>query len=472
MKGIFTILGLAISISLCAQSSDKETAISFLNKQVQYNIECLINPEIQDIVNADILDASLDINLGNKYNDVSIYSRVLLKSESVNAIIEGKYYLPSAPEFIQALNKDFKLKTEEDGIKLRSLFFKFDDESRGEFFTLEDKWYFIISERFGDISGYVVSVDKNGSILNIVSKTLKIEKPETCMGSASNIRFEKPSENYIGKALRTEIENELKEQANYSFELEPVENENLAIQLYNGTLLTKQLRADGIETVSENPFMMLAENDNFSVVESKSELFKNQSFQKDVSAHFKIKTDAEAQLFQDFVDQFLEVEDEHKKFYKEDDIWVFVREESFGDLSGLLVSVNENGSIKHFDECKIDAEHMMGLRMKDEKFVVDFAFKLDEPTSTEHTISDTGKLPVIISYNADMVNAAGGWILTRMNGKDVGFSASTTMVSPFKSDIPGEYLGKGNHKIEYLLIPSGQDTSKPLASILLNIEVK
>jgi hypothetical protein len=471
MKRIFTILGLALSLSLFAQSSDKEKAISYLNEQVHCNIECIVNPAVQDIVNADILNASLDINLGDKYYDASIYSRILLKSESVNASIEAKYYLFTSPEFIQALNPDFKLKTEEDGVKLRSLLFKFDDESRGEFFTVEDKWYFIKSEFFEDISVYVVSVDGEGNILNIVLKDLEIEKPETCMGSASNIRLDKPAEDYLSEASKAEIESMLYEQANYSFELEPIENKTLAIQLYNGELSETQLLADGVEASSSYSFVMLAKNDNFSVVRSKSKLFENQSFREEVIAGYKINTTAEAQAFQDFIDQFLYAEDEHKIFYKEDDIWVFVREESFGDLSGLLVSVNENGGIKHLDECKIDAMHMTRLRMKDENFIVDFAFKLEEPTSTEQTISDTEELPVIISFNAETVNAAGAWILTRMNGKDVGFAASTTMESPFKEAIPGGYLGKGDHTIEYLLIPSGQDTSNPLGSVLLNITV-
>lgn len=472
MKRTFTFLGLALSVCLFAQNSDNEKAINYLNSQVQCNIECIINPAVQDIINADILDASIAINLGDKYFDATIFSRVLLKNESVNASFEASYYLLTSPEFIQALNKDFTLKTEKDGINLRSLFFIFDDESRGEFFTVDDKWYFIRSEFFGDISVYVVSVDEKGKILNIESKDLEIEKPETTMGSASNIRFDKPAQDYLSEARKAEIENMLYEQANYSFTLEPIENETLDLKLYNGKLFETQLLADDVEASSEYSFVMLAKNDDFSVLNSKAKLFDNQRFLEEVIAHFKINTNAEAQAFEIFVDQFLDAEEDHKKIYKEEDIWIFVREESFGDFSGLMVSVDENGGIKNLDECQIDAEHKLRLRMKDESFIVDYAFNLEEPASTEQTLSDTDNLPVTISFNADMVNAAGAWILTRMNGKDVGFSASTTMESPFTDEIPGKYLGKGNHKIEYLLIPSGQDTSSPLGSIIFNIKIK
>lgn len=103
----------------------------------------------------------------------------------------------------------------------------------------------------------------------------------------------------------------------------------------------------------------------------------------------------------------------------------------------------------------------------------DFAFKLTKPTKNELTVNVYDEISVEITFNAEAVNETGAYIAIMADGNMVRFIAATTMESPFNNTISAKTLGKGEHTVEYLLLPSGsQDPSKALAkvSIQLNIE--
>ncbi len=103
----------------------------------------------------------------------------------------------------------------------------------------------------------------------------------------------------------------------------------------------------------------------------------------------------------------------------------------------------------------------------------DFAFKLVKPSSNKQVMKMSDKLPVEITFNADAVNDTGAYIATFSNGKFVGFSAATTMKSPFKTTIYASYFSAGKHLVEYMLLPSGtKEPAKALAKIAINVEIK
>lgn len=466
---IFTVM---LSTNLLAQGKGIDEVRNFIEKQVETKINCIIDRDMQQIIAADIFETDLVVNLGNEYNDVNIYSRIILKGDNKDIQFETGYTMLESPDFIQFFHKDFRLKTEKDGINLRSLFFKFDNESRDNFFQIEDKWYFIRSEFFEKNSGYVVEVDNKGKIQSIESfYNLEIEKPAETMGDAYNILFKQSEDKNIDPAIKIAIENNLRDKANYDFELSPLDCD-LDLQFYSGKLLYSEIYSNGTESTIEYPFVVIEKNGEIILEESESNLFSNNLFIEAMLEKFKIRDNSEAQIFQDFIDRYLDVEEEHKKFYKEDDIWVFVREESFGDLNGLLVYVNDEGTIKSMDKSDISKENFLRIKMKDKDFEADYAFALIKPTTTSIKVKKTEEVEIEISFNEDMVNAKGAWILTRVNGEDMGFCAGTSMTSPFTDSIPCSYLGKGTHFIEYLLLPPGRNTDNPLEIFSLKVIVK
>ena len=103
----------------------------------------------------------------------------------------------------------------------------------------------------------------------------------------------------------------------------------------------------------------------------------------------------------------------------------------------------------------------------------DFSFKLVRPDSNDQIIDKTDKLSVEITFDAAAVNKIGAYIATVADSKMVGFSAATTMESPFTDEIPATHLGEGKHIVEYMLLPSGsKDQAEALANIAINLEVK
>ncbi len=92
---------------------------------------------------------------------------------------------------------------------------------------------------------------------------------------------------------------------------------------------------------STETFIAAARDDVYSVFK------KNEELAADVSGDF-ILNEKSALLFQDALDVLFPVghfAEKHKAFYKNDDHWVFVRDESFGELTGIIVKVDGDGKV-------------------------------------------------------------------------------------------------------------------------------
>ena len=66
---------------------------------------------------------------------------------------------------------------------------------------------------------------------------------------------------------------------------------------------------------------------------------------------FKLKTETDANDFEQMLDVFFPVFfSGGKDIYQDGDTWVFVREESFGELNGILVTVDGDGVVLKIEE--------------------------------------------------------------------------------------------------------------------------
>lgn len=101
-----------------------------------------------------------------------------------------------------------------------------------------------------------------------------------------------------------------------------------------------------------------------------------------------------------------------------------------------------------------------------------FKFNFVTPAENPVTIEAGKDLDLVVEFNADAVNERGAWIETVFDGKGGGMYYSSTMESPYNTDIPGKVLTPGKHIVEYFIQPSGSNTDNPLASIKLDIIVE
>lgn len=464
---------LVFSIKCVAVTKEFEEPRQYLEKAVKTNVNCLLAGTTQEVFSADLFSAVLAINLGNQYNDAAIIEAYVLRSGNSNSIFTSVNELLKSPEFTTGFNKKFRLTTEEDGILFRSLMYNLDNETRGWFYKEGNRWYFVKSDFFGDISGYVVTTNTKGQIQEIeYQNKLEITKPAETWGTASNVRFEKPGKDYISESEKKNIGSELSEYASYSFELSALTIPQIDnVKLFNAALVVVETY-DGGQSSFKRPFMLLQKGTSYEVIESKEKLLKSELFASVVMPVFPLHSEEDAKQFQKFLDGITEVQEDVKANYKKEDIWFFIRSKSFDELYGYMVKVNPDGSIKYWDYTEISDEAVLKFRMKDPDFKVDYAFELNQPKNTVVEISESENVEVEITFNAEAVNAMGAWILTMVNSEKVGMSASTSMESPFTDAIPGSYLKQGTHLIEYLLLPSGQDITKPLGKVKINVVVK
>ncbi len=470
----FLVAYLIIFTATSAIGQEKNNAAeTYMNSQVKHKNTVLIAKEKQEILSVDIIESQLVVNIGDKYNDVNIVNGYFIKDGKKLTSFKSFSKILSSQDFIDALKK-FKLKTEQNGVEFRSLLFALDNESRGKFFEKDGKWIFVRSEFFGDVSGYEITTDKKGRIQSIAFVDKKMELPEKTMGSASNKRFKKVDENYLSKKTKKQLTEELSKMVIvYGFKTEKIEipDVKLNINIYEGKLEIQE-EENGIIHATKYQFVLLEKDGNHSVIKSKSKIMENHLFVDALKEKFSLKNKEDAAEFEKFLDILNPANKEAKDCYMKENIWFFVRNNQAEAAESYMVMTDKAGKIKYMDYFEITDEQILRFKMKDPEFKADFNFVLEQPTKTTLSMKESEEMPVKISFNPDAVNAAGAWIMTRLDGKPAGMSAATTMESPFTDDIPGKYLKKGKHKVEYLLLPPGQSTDNPYGVITLEIEVK
>lgn len=456
-----------------------EAAKKYLENQVKQTEEILITKKQQDVLDADIIEASLSIRLGDEYNMNHISSACFIKQngklyafENTSAMIEK-----SSGEFIKAFNPNFTLKTEEDAIKLRSIFFALDHNTKGKIFKQDDKWCFVQQDWFGELQYYEVTTNNAGKVTAIAFVEKKTDMPEETMGENKQNQIFNNENETVSQSDQQQIKKGLQKFFDsYTFDLVPIKFEGLenSLNLFDGKLSVKVVYEDNMSSSSFFQFVLLENNKKYDIIRDREGLLYNKEFVHLLSEKLTINNEAEAQQFEKLLDEIKTADKFEKKHYKKDNVWCFVREKTFDDLEGFLVLVDKNGKILYVDHSRnINDAAILKIKTYDPNFKLDYAFTLVEPTSKKISLKGNKKVPIKITYNADAVNAQNAYIAAFVDGNMNGFSAGTTMESPFTDEIESKYFDNGKHTLRYALLQSGtRDPNKNFAAIDIEITVE
>ena len=480
MKTILISILAFINLTAFGQNNVEQTKIKdYLKSTIQNKNTLLISNISQNIVASDIIKSSLTINTGDKYNNNTIQELYFIKTDNKLTSFKNLSELLASNEFLESIkSKKFKLTTEEDGIAFQSILKLMDNERGLGFFIEENTWYFIRDKFFDDVKAYVVTTDKNGQITNIAYENkLKKVLPETVLKAGETTNYSN-SEATFSKKDSVYMRNYLFDNTNYKFEVTPLNFysiNKISSILINKCNLKVTEGDEGSSFTNNTPFVLVSNNNEY-IKTSINELLETSLFLKSLQEKYTLKTEDDARLFQYVLDDLSPVSKfdiELKTFYKKDNMWFFVREKSFDDLKGYILLVDEKNKVSHIEYTTISEKNILRLKMKDPNFKVDYKFKLVQPTSNKITLKQGKGLNVEISFDAEMVNAIGAWILTRRDGKDAGMHAATTMKSPFTDKIPSEALENQFHTYKYFLLKNGgTDIENALGVIKIEIEVE
>ncbi len=471
------MLIIASSQSLLAQK-DLNDVRQYLDKQIKSGTRLLLTKEQQNVLNANIAEARMTLNVKTAYGESDFLHLYFIINKGTVHSFSNTSEMIVSKEFIEAINPNFKLKTEEDAANFRAILSTFDREmrqSRNKVFKKDNKWCFTNKNWFGELSFYEVSCSAQGKVTNIKFAKEKIKITELPVEikpyyKNDDLKLSASDEKLIDKAVKKVLKV-------YSFHVEPltVDGLSLNLKLFSANLAALKLYNNGIAEAENKSFIVIDNKKTYNTVANEQELFYNKVFIKALSEKISIQNETDAKKFEAILDANLKpAEKEYKKFYKKENIWCFVRDKFFEDLSGILVLVNKKGKIIHIEEfTKINDEAILSMKTHDPDFKLDYKFTLVEPASNKIKVKSGEEVNVKITFDNDAVNAKNGYIATFYKGEMVGFSTSSTMESPFTDDIPVKKLDKNTKNVvKYALMPSGRKDIKDAFKVIeVEIEV-
>lgn len=480
IKYLFSVLML---FPTCMYGQSNDEILKYLESTVKLDYRYVTNGALIQISDIELIEARIEVNMYNDEYGGQVISSYLVKQGGQVKQIPTPATLIELPEFYQTIKSSFKLKSPEDGLVLQTALNVICQEERNEgFFSVGTKWYFIRSDFFG--SYFIAETDTNGNIIKIKhTKGIEAEIPDDLHFDnevKSYPDFDVPEISATDKEKATKF---AKENLDYRFEIEAGMSEFFnkisAAKFYEVKFIIMQKQGD---EKYEGLYFANLITYNGKIISS-AKIWETDLFLESTTPVFHLTTDADAKLFQDFLNE-MESKADGVRFYKKDDLWVFVRDESFGNENGYIVKTNKKGNIECIGFSNFAESDFLRFRMQDPDFKVDYGFRLKSPTETTFTYNkeelniaagesgDCEYIEVEIEFNEHAVNAMGAWILTRFNGENEGVFASTNMTSPFTDNISVSKLEKGKHKVEYLLLRPGQETNAPLEiiNLIINIE--
>lgn len=481
MKNSILILALLSSLSAFSQSETEQTRINnYLESTIKYSNKLILNSTSQKVIASDIIESKLTFSTGDSYSYTTIQEQYFLKVGNKLSAFRFTSDLLASSEFIESIKtKKFKLNTEDDGVAFQSLLTLM-DQQRGLGFFKEDKtWYFIRDKFFDDIRAYVVSTDKKGQISMVVYEhELKKDLPETLLKSGEVIQNMNIERTIISEKDSLFMHSYLLENVQYDFEISPLDfysvNKISTIALNKCALKITEGR-EGNSSTSILPFMLISNNGEYIKQSSVNGLLEMPLFLKSLQEKYVLKTEDDARLFQYVLDDLSPVsrsDIELKTFYKKDNMWFFIREKSFDDLKGYILVTDDDSRVSYMEYATVSEESVIRIKMKDPKYKVDYKFDLVKPASNKVKLKKGEGLSVEISFDADMVNAKGCWIMTLFDGNNHGMYAGTSIESPYTDGITGMALENSNHTLEYFLLKNGaEDTEDALGVIKIDITV-
>ena len=365
---LFALLAVT-NFSLAQNSAETEKIIKYLESTIEYNGVLLFSGTSQEVVALDIIQNRLIFETGEKYGSI-LRQQYFINSGNKLKPFKTVNDILSSNEFIESIKiKKFKLNTEEDGVAFQSMLKEIDGESGLGFFKENNSWYFIRTKFFDDFRAYVVVTDTKGQISSIVyKKKLMKEVPEMLQKIGVYIPQNKDSEKkIISKKDSTYMHNYLLDKVNCVFEISPRKFYSVNKKSDPSIFECAFKITNDDDSTSKHRFMLVS-NDKEYLKPSGDEILKMPFFLEYLQEKHKIKTEEDGRLFQDLLDDLTPVSksnNDFKTFYNKENIWVFVREKSFGDLKGYVLKIDIKYKVSYIEYTTISDENIE--RIKKEK---------------------------------------------------------------------------------------------------------
>lgn len=441
--------------------------LAHFEKAVNYGFSRITNGAFSEISDASLIEAVITVGAESDEHGGYTVKRNFIKTGNDLKPAPEFEQLPGMPEFAGLIKKDFTLKTDEDALVFQTALALFSPENHG-MFKRDGKWYFVRqNHQFYGKSVVEVAVNETGNIVStqVVSE---IEIPES-------LKLVEQVKDYPAFAATditdTEIEQIRKSiEDSRAFQLQ-VEEQNTkalsrisAAKLFQLVLVTKEEHGD-----STRQIQVVAHDKN---VLTARDIFTTELFRNSIKKDFALNSDADIRLFEEMLEELNPADNKAEvKSYKKNEFWIFVRSISFGEENAFVVRIDDQNKIVNISYGGTSEKDLLRARMQSPDFKADYGFKLLEPANARLSITEGAPVEVKIEFNNAPVNAAGGWIMTSYKDQMISMHAGSDVTSPFCSTIPAEMLKTGSHVVDYILMPPGNDISKALARVSVEIEV-
>lgn len=478
MKTIKFCFLLAALIHFLSGQAQNEAINNYLENTKQLSVKYIGDNNLSQLSNATIYQADLSFDLENSGYGSIINSAWFIKTQTELKSFRQMEELLGSTLFINSLG-NFSLQNNEDALLMQTILLLFDNESFNEgYFQKENQWFFVRSKFFERAELIVVTTNESGKITSIEFR--HEDNMPAFEGIAAGEKL--PSERIVMKLQQNdslEMLNHLAAEVDYHFTIkESLYTELKAISaadFYLIELSISQKQQDESYTSTMESILMDYQNQYFTT-SSIENLLSSTLFFESINPDFVLANESDAAQFEAILDVLLPLSTDQQNLKSHtkiaDDIWAFTRTESFDQMHGWMVLLNDKKQIKALSNGEISETAIMRMRMQDPDYKVDYGFKLINPAETNLNLKESQGLNIEIEFSEIPVNASGAWIMTRFDGKKAGIMASSQMTSPFYDEVPPEPFTKGKHILEYLLLMPGEDTDNTLGHIVLTINVK
>jgi hypothetical protein len=479
MKTLSTLFLLFIGSALFAGNADE--ALKKLNVKPEFHYETPFNHQcFKKISDATVLFAGLTYFSSEADLEIFSSSQYFLITGDEIGSYNTAHQLFNSPKFFNTIRNDFKIKNQEDAAIFQDLLYLIDQRSSWtSYFKQNNDWYFIRKTFFEDIEAWKVSTDSNGTITAIeygekMAVTIPDEVYETDYPSTT---YEEQEAYTLNEAHLQQIQDIISKEFIFNESAIELTDENLSIisdaLFYEFAFTIEQEVIDEeygnyISSIN-NVFTALAYMDKMKLYYSFNEMVESPQFIESIKPSFTLKGQSDALVFEAILDAYSGHMNSKKMIYQKDDVWYFIRDESFGEKEGFAVNVDANGkmvSIRYSSNLEID--------IPEEEFdeaTADWGFHLLLPESNSLEIVEGSSVNYVLEFNEKPVRQMGAWVLTTLNGQNLGMDAGSEIYSPVYGDILSSELPLGRHTVDFYLMRPGMDIETALGKASVEINV-
>jgi hypothetical protein len=442
--------------------------------QTPFNEECF-----ERISGAKVVEAGLVYESTMKDFEVFSSNRLFLLNGNNVSMFSTAYELLTSSEFVGSIRADFKINTKDDAAIFQDLLVLVDKRSSWtSFFKQENDWIFVRSKWFDDFEVWKVSTNSKGGITAIEfnSRMALIIPEEVFEIDYPSVEYNQLDGYVLSDEHTQKIQKIIDEKIRYVESSEELSSETLkavsdaAFYRFSFSLEEEITDEDGTYTSSSNQvFDAIDFNGNMLFFYNFTEILESPMFIESLKPSFVLKEKTDASVFEAMLDDFTDYMSSEKMVFFENDVWNFVRDESFDDKVGFAVIVDTEGKIK-----SIKYSNPLGIEVAEEAFdetTADWGFNLLLPESTSIEVVEGTPINYAVEFNDEPVTKMGAWIFATLNNENLNMYFGNEIYSPHYDDIRGEELPIGRHMLDIYLMRPGNDTETALdkASVEINV---